>query len=139
MFLGSPSGRQLYSSLKHLLGGKSSLWPRSAVDRTVSSDSRALTDAATRAWVPRAAPRGRGAASWRVPLRPSGPDAAPLSPVNFEALIIAMSVIGGSFLLAVAMCCCCCCCGRKRSRKPDRSEEKVMREQEERRIRQEER
>ncbi|XP_015999013.1 pituitary tumor-transforming gene 1 protein-interacting protein [Rousettus aegyptiacus] len=59
--------------------------------------------------------------------------------VNFEALIIAMSVIGGSFLLAVAMCCCCCCCGRKRSRKPDRSEEKVMREQEERRIRQEER
>ncbi|ELK03581.1 Pituitary tumor-transforming protein 1 protein-interacting protein [Pteropus alecto] len=59
--------------------------------------------------------------------------------VNFEALIIAMSVIGGSILLAVAMCCCCCCCGTKRSRKPDRTEEKVMREQEGRRIRQEER
>lgn len=73
------------------------------------------------------------------PLRPRGPDAAPLSAVNFEALIIAMSVIGGSILLAVAMCCCCCCCGTKRSRKPDRTEEKVMREQEGRRIRQEER
>lgn len=59
--------------------------------------------------------------------------------VNFEALIIAMSVIGGLILLAVAVCCCYCCCGKKKSRKPDKSEEKAMREQEERRIRQEER
>ncbi|KAM7133710.1 pituitary tumor-transforming gene 1 protein-interacting protein [Molossus nigricans] len=58
--------------------------------------------------------------------------------VNFEALIIAMSVVGGLILLAVATC-CYCCCRRKKSRKPDKSEEKAMREQEERRIRQEER
>ncbi|XP_070263168.1 pituitary tumor-transforming gene 1 protein-interacting protein [Myotis yumanensis] len=60
--------------------------------------------------------------------------------VNFEALIIAMSVVGGLILLAVATCCCYCCyCRKKKSRKPDKSEEKAMREQEERRIRQEER
>lgn len=60
--------------------------------------------------------------------------------VNFEALIITMSVIGGILLLAIVTCCCCCCCRRKkRNRKPDRSEEKAMREQEERRVRQEER
>uniref|UniRef100_A0A2I2YAY7 PTTG1 interacting protein n=1 Tax=Gorilla gorilla gorilla TaxID=9595 RepID=A0A2I2YAY7_GORGO len=58
--------------------------------------------------------------------------------VNFEALIITMSVVGGTLLLGIAIC-CCCCCRRKRSRKPDRSEEKAMREREERRIRQEER
>uniref|UniRef100_A0A8I3X289 PTTG1 interacting protein n=1 Tax=Callithrix jacchus TaxID=9483 RepID=A0A8I3X289_CALJA len=58
--------------------------------------------------------------------------------VNFEALIITMSVVGGALLLGIAVC-CCCCCRRKRSRKPDRSEEKAMREREERRIRQEER
>uniref|UniRef100_A0A2K5RBX5 PTTG1 interacting protein n=1 Tax=Cebus imitator TaxID=2715852 RepID=A0A2K5RBX5_CEBIM len=58
--------------------------------------------------------------------------------VNFEALIITMSVVGGAFLLGIAIC-CCCCCRRKRSRKPDRSEEKAIREREERRIRQEER
>ncbi|XP_003927598.1 pituitary tumor-transforming gene 1 protein-interacting protein [Saimiri boliviensis] len=58
--------------------------------------------------------------------------------VNFEALIITMSVVGGAFLLGIAVC-CCCCCRRKRSRKPDRSEEKAIREREERRIRQEER
>ncbi|KAM9694590.1 pituitary tumor-transforming gene 1 protein-interacting protein isoform 1-T1 [Trichechus inunguis] len=58
--------------------------------------------------------------------------------VNFEALIITMSVVGGAILLGVAIC-CCCCCRRKRSRKPDKSEEKAMREREERRVRQEER
>lgn len=59
--------------------------------------------------------------------------------VNFEALIITLSVLGGSVLLGVAICCCCCCCPRKRSRRPDRSEEKAEREREERRVRQEER
>ncbi|XP_006898475.1 PREDICTED: pituitary tumor-transforming gene 1 protein-interacting protein [Elephantulus edwardii] len=59
--------------------------------------------------------------------------------VNFEALIIAMSVVGGSIILGVSICCCCCCCKRKKSRKPDKSEERAMREREERRIRQEER
>ncbi|XP_045632922.1 pituitary tumor-transforming gene 1 protein-interacting protein [Ursus americanus] len=59
--------------------------------------------------------------------------------VNFEALIITLSVVGGAILLAVAVCCACCCCGRRRSRKPDKGEEKAAREREERRIRQEER
>ncbi|XP_059956362.1 pituitary tumor-transforming gene 1 protein-interacting protein [Mesoplodon densirostris] len=60
--------------------------------------------------------------------------------VNFEALIIALSVLGGALLLAVACCCCCCCCyGRRRSRRPDKSEERAAREREERRVRQEER
>ncbi|XP_007536937.1 pituitary tumor-transforming gene 1 protein-interacting protein [Erinaceus europaeus] len=60
--------------------------------------------------------------------------------VNFEALIIAMSVVGGSLLLAVALCCCYCCyCRRRDPRASDRSEEKAVREREERRRRQEER
>lgn len=60
--------------------------------------------------------------------------------VNFEALIIAMSVVGGSLLLAVTLCCCyCCCCRRRGPRGPDLSEEKAVREREERRRRQEER
>lgn len=59
--------------------------------------------------------------------------------MNFEALIITLSVVGGAVLLAVAVCCACCCCRRKRSRKPDKSEERAAREREERRIRQEER
>ncbi|KAF5917604.1 hypothetical protein HPG69_005996 [Diceros bicornis minor] len=67
-----------------------------------------------------------------------GSNCTPEFPVNFEALIIAMSVLGGAILLGIAIC-CCCCCQRKRSRKPDKSEEKAMREREERRIRQEER
>uniref|UniRef100_A0A673SXJ5 PTTG1 interacting protein n=1 Tax=Suricata suricatta TaxID=37032 RepID=A0A673SXJ5_SURSU len=59
--------------------------------------------------------------------------------LNFEALIITMSVVGGVVLLAVAVCCCACCCRRKRSRKPDKEEEKAARAREERRVRQEER
>ncbi|KAM6222080.1 pituitary tumor-transforming gene 1 protein-interacting protein [Rhynchocyon petersi] len=59
--------------------------------------------------------------------------------VNFEALIIAMSVVGGAIILGVAICCCCCCCRKKKSHRPDKSEEKAMREREERRVRQEER
>ncbi|XP_047420690.1 pituitary tumor-transforming gene 1 protein-interacting protein [Sciurus carolinensis] len=58
--------------------------------------------------------------------------------VNFEALIIAMSVLGGTVLLGITVC-CCCCCRRKRSQKPDKGDERAMREQEERRVRQEER
>uniref|UniRef100_A0A8C8YTU3 PTTG1 interacting protein n=1 Tax=Prolemur simus TaxID=1328070 RepID=A0A8C8YTU3_PROSS len=59
-------------------------------------------------------------------------------PVNFEALIIAMSVVGAAILLGIAVC-CCCCCRRKRRRELDKSDEKEMREREERRMRQEER
>uniref|UniRef100_A0A8C3NCN3 PTTG1 interacting protein n=1 Tax=Geospiza parvula TaxID=87175 RepID=A0A8C3NCN3_GEOPR len=33
--------------------------------------------------------------------------------VNFEALIIAMSVVGGTLLIMLGVCCCCCCCKKK--------------------------
>uniref|UniRef100_A0A8D2D3D1 PTTG1 interacting protein n=1 Tax=Sciurus vulgaris TaxID=55149 RepID=A0A8D2D3D1_SCIVU len=58
--------------------------------------------------------------------------------VNFEALIIAMSVLGGTVLLGITVC-CCFCCQWKRSQKPDKGGEWAMREQEERRVWQEER
>uniref|UniRef100_A0A8C5K9T7 Pituitary tumor-transforming 1 interacting protein n=1 Tax=Jaculus jaculus TaxID=51337 RepID=A0A8C5K9T7_JACJA len=58
--------------------------------------------------------------------------------VNFKALIITISVLGGAVLLGIAVC-CCYCCRRKKSRKADKSDERAMREQEERRARQEER
>ncbi|XP_068956397.1 pituitary tumor-transforming gene 1 protein-interacting protein isoform X2 [Petaurus breviceps papuanus] len=58
--------------------------------------------------------------------------------VNFEALIIAMSVVGGSLLLGITICCCCCCRKRK-DRRSDEEEERAAREREERKVRQEER
>ncbi|KAK2538709.1 Pttg1ip [Columba livia] len=58
--------------------------------------------------------------------------------VNFEALIIAMSVVGGTILIMLGVCCCCCCC-KKKSKKPDKDEERAAREREKRRVRQEER
>ncbi|NWR61830.1 PTTG protein, partial [Bucorvus abyssinicus] len=62
--------------------------------------------------------------------------------VNFEALIIAMSVVGGTILITLGVCCCCCC--KKKSKKqvlegPDKDDERVAREREKRRMRQEER
>uniref|UniRef100_A0A7M4EAY4 PTTG1 interacting protein n=1 Tax=Crocodylus porosus TaxID=8502 RepID=A0A7M4EAY4_CROPO len=57
--------------------------------------------------------------------------------MNFEALIIAMSVVGGAILLALVVCCCCCC--KKKSKKPDKDDERAAREREKRRVRQEER
>ncbi|XP_006272094.1 pituitary tumor-transforming gene 1 protein-interacting protein [Alligator mississippiensis] len=57
--------------------------------------------------------------------------------VNFEALIIAMSVVGGAILLALVVCCCCCC--KKKSKKPDKDDERAAREREKRRVQQEER
>ncbi|KAJ7325000.1 hypothetical protein JRQ81_018020 [Phrynocephalus forsythii] len=59
--------------------------------------------------------------------------------VNFEALIITMSVVGGTILIGLFVCCYCCCCKKKKIRKPDKDEEKAAREREQRRIRQEER
>ncbi|XP_068956396.1 pituitary tumor-transforming gene 1 protein-interacting protein isoform X1 [Petaurus breviceps papuanus] len=61
-----------------------------------------------------------------------------VSTVNFEALIIAMSVVGGSLLLGITICCCCCCRKRK-DRRSDEEEERAAREREERKVRQEER
>lgn len=59
--------------------------------------------------------------------------------VNFQALIIAMSVVGGSIVLGICYCCCCWRRRRRRAREPDKQEEKAIREREERRVRQEER
>ncbi|NXM70837.1 PTTG protein, partial [Serilophus lunatus] len=65
--------------------------------------------------------------------------------VNFEALIIAMSVVGGSFLIMLGVCCCCCCCKKKSKKQvsggslPDKDDERAAREREKRRVRQEER
>ncbi|XP_030065142.1 pituitary tumor-transforming gene 1 protein-interacting protein [Microcaecilia unicolor] len=58
--------------------------------------------------------------------------------VNFEALIIAMSVVGGVLIIGLCVC-CCCCCKKKKSRKPDMEDEKIARQNEQRRVRQEER
>ncbi|NWW02794.1 PTTG protein, partial [Oreocharis arfaki] len=63
--------------------------------------------------------------------------------VNFEALIIAMSVVGGTLLIMLGVCCCCCCCKKKSKKQvsggPDKDDERAAREQEKRRMRQEER
>ncbi|NXN31900.1 PTTG protein, partial [Nycticryphes semicollaris] len=63
--------------------------------------------------------------------------------VNFEALIIAMSVVGGTILIMLGVCCCCCCCKKKSKKQvlegPDKDEERAAREREKRRVRQEER
>ncbi|XP_062439152.1 pituitary tumor-transforming gene 1 protein-interacting protein [Rhea pennata] len=57
--------------------------------------------------------------------------------VNFEALIIVMSVVGGMILIMLGVCCCCCC--RKKNKKSDKDDERAAREREKRRVRQEER
>ncbi|KAG9477502.1 pituitary tumor-transforming gene 1 protein-interacting protein [Eleutherodactylus coqui] len=59
--------------------------------------------------------------------------------VNFEAVIITVSVIGGVLILSLVICCYCCCCRRKKNRNSSLETEKSMRENEERRVRQEER
>uniref|UniRef100_A0A1W7R9X7 Pituitary tumor-transforming gene 1 protein-interacting protein n=1 Tax=Hadrurus spadix TaxID=141984 RepID=A0A1W7R9X7_9SCOR len=58
--------------------------------------------------------------------------------VNFEILIIAMSVIGGILIIGLLICCCCCC--RKKGRdKWAKQQAKWEREREERKARNEER
>ncbi|KAK7109313.1 pituitary tumor-transforming gene 1 protein-interacting protein-like [Littorina saxatilis] len=43
--------------------------------------------------------------------------------LNFEALIIGVSVTGGIIILAVTICICrCCCCGGKNKRKYDKDD-----------------
>ncbi|NP_001089241.1 pituitary tumor-transforming 1 interacting protein, gene 1 L homeolog precursor [Xenopus laevis] len=58
--------------------------------------------------------------------------------VNFEAMIITMSVIGGSLILGLVIC-CCCCCRKKKPRNTSQEDEREIREKEHRRARQEER
>ncbi|KAM9307784.1 pituitary tumor-transforming gene 1 protein-interacting protein-like [Gastrophryne carolinensis] len=55
--------------------------------------------------------------------------------INFEALIIAMSVVLGLIILSVGACCCYCCCCRKSSAtslRLEAEEESLMREREQR-------
>ncbi|XP_051575649.1 pituitary tumor-transforming gene 1 protein-interacting protein-like [Myxocyprinus asiaticus] len=59
--------------------------------------------------------------------------------LNFEALIIAIAVLCGALLLAIAVCCCCCCCKRRRSTSVDREDEQFARRREEIRQRADER
>ncbi|XP_008300507.1 pituitary tumor-transforming gene 1 protein-interacting protein [Stegastes partitus] len=58
--------------------------------------------------------------------------------LNFEALIIALAVVGGTILISIIACCCCCCCKKRRSG-PDRDEERFARKREEIKQRSEER
>ncbi|XP_056237644.1 pituitary tumor-transforming gene 1 protein-interacting protein [Seriola aureovittata] len=58
--------------------------------------------------------------------------------LNFEALIIALAVLGGTILISIVVCCCCCCC-KKRQPGPDRDEERFARRREEIKQRSEER
>ncbi|KAL6108678.1 uncharacterized protein ACO6RY_11969 [Pungitius sinensis] len=51
--------------------------------------------------------------SWLLP----PPSLCPLSQarwgmcwLNFEGLIIALAVLGGTALVSIVVCCCCCCC-----------------------------
>ncbi|XP_075443511.1 pituitary tumor-transforming gene 1 protein-interacting protein-like [Ascaphus truei] len=46
--------------------------------------------------------------------------------INFEALIIAMSVVAGVILLGITVCCCYCCCCRKTSRVRVEAEEQHL-------------
>ncbi|XP_062579058.1 pituitary tumor-transforming gene 1 protein-interacting protein-like [Saccostrea cucullata] len=53
--------------------------------------------------------------------------------VNFEALIIAMGVIGGVIVLAITVCiCCCCCCKKNNKNKYAKEDEKWERKKKER-------
>ncbi|XP_053324047.1 pituitary tumor-transforming gene 1 protein-interacting protein-like [Spea bombifrons] len=53
--------------------------------------------------------------------------------INFEALIIAMSVILGVILLTITLCCCYCCyCRKSSSSRFDAEEENLIREREKR-------
>ncbi|XP_076361152.1 pituitary tumor-transforming gene 1 protein-interacting protein-like [Tachypleus tridentatus] len=58
--------------------------------------------------------------------------------INFEALIISLSVISGVIILAIIICCCCCCRKRKR-RAMERDQARWEQQREERRLRTEER
>lgn len=58
--------------------------------------------------------------------------------LNFQALIIAVSVVAGVIILAIFVCCCCCCkCSDRNGNK--REDAKVERQAQARKSRQEER
>lgn len=56
--------------------------------------------------------------------------------LNYEALIIAVSVIGGLLILGLTICICCCCCCRKGNKeKWAREDAKLARQNNERKAR----
>jgi len=60
--------------------------------------------------------------------------------LNFEALIISVSVIGGAIILAITTFCICCCCCRGRSKRRNAKEDARYDDQKmERKARQDER
>ncbi|KAM4697847.1 LOW QUALITY PROTEIN: pituitary tumor-transforming gene 1 protein-interacting protein [Rhinophrynus dorsalis] len=59
--------------------------------------------------------------------------------VNFEALIITFSVVGGVLVLSLVVCCYCCCCRKKKKNESNQDDERAVREKQERQARQEER
>nr|CAB3265309.1 pituitary tumor-transforming gene 1 protein-interacting protein [Phallusia mammillata] len=62
--------------------------------------------------------------------------------LNFEAMIISVSIIGGVLLIAITLCfckCCGCCCFKKNNSKYLREEARLDRERQERQMRQDER
>ncbi|XP_078572301.1 pituitary tumor-transforming gene 1 protein-interacting protein-like isoform X1 [Branchiostoma floridae x Branchiostoma japonicum] len=62
--------------------------------------------------------------------------------INFEALIIAMSVVGGVILISFFCCIYCCCCrtsSKKAQEKYDKEDAKIERAREERRLKHAER
>ncbi|XP_072109828.1 pituitary tumor-transforming gene 1 protein-interacting protein-like [Mobula birostris] len=64
--------------------------------------------------------------------------------VNFEILIIVISIVGGLILLPLVCCCCYCCfkfkrCCQKKSCRPDEEELRLARQREERKRRNEQR
>lgn len=62
--------------------------------------------------------------------------------LNFEAMIISVSVIGGVLLIGITLCCCkCCgcCCFSNNSSKYKKEVERMEREKQERSVRQDER
>ncbi|KAL3832125.1 hypothetical protein ACJMK2_024015 [Sinanodonta woodiana] len=58
--------------------------------------------------------------------------------VNYQALIIAVSVISGVIILGIAICCCCCCCGKGKE-KLKKFEAKWEKDRTERKARNDER
>ncbi|XP_052248462.1 pituitary tumor-transforming gene 1 protein-interacting protein-like isoform X2 [Dreissena polymorpha] len=60
--------------------------------------------------------------------------------LNYEALIIACSVIGGLLILALTVCiCCCCCCKRDKSAKYAKDDAKNARKKEDMKAKHDER
>ncbi|XP_005102988.1 pituitary tumor-transforming gene 1 protein-interacting protein [Aplysia californica] len=60
--------------------------------------------------------------------------------LNFEALIIAMSVIGGIIIIGITtICICCCCCRGRKKKRYQKEDDKYEQQKMERKMRQDER